>query len=388
MIALSSYLPKVEYSGSPEPKVLPLTTNSAMPSVLRSKYGYIVNSSRPTPTGFGAYFNPESGGGQSAGHQSGPYVELPPALDYLREGDVVWVDFNRKRLRTLYRRSSRFNYFLLTERCDHYCLMCSQPPKNVNDDWLLDSVFAAIPFIARETPFLGITGGEPTLLGERLLELIRRLKSYLPETAVHILSNGKRFADQQFCADYAGIGHGDVTVGIPIYSDLSSIHDYVVQCDGAFDAAVRGILELKRRRMMVEIRIVISKQTYRRLPQFAEFIYRNLTFVDHVAFMGLEVTGFAKANLDDLWIDPIDYATELAVAATYLRRRGLNVSIYNHQLCTLDRRVWPIAKKSISDWKNEYLPVCESCGVKNECGGFFATSTLRRSGAIAPLVTG
>lgn len=387
MIALSSHLPKVLCPPSTEPQVLPLTANSDMPRVLRSKYGYIVDSSRPTPPGFGIYFNPDSGG-QSADHQLGPYVELPPALGYLREGDVVWVDFNRKRLRTLYRRSSRFNYFLLTERCDHYCLMCSQPPKNVNDDWLLDSVFAAIPFIARETPFLGITGGEPTLLGDRFLELVRRLKSYLPQTAVHILSNGKKFADERFCAEYAGIGHNDVTVGIPIYSDLSSIHDYVVQCDGAFDAAVRGILELKRRRMMVEIRIVISKQTYQRLPQFAEFIYRNLTFVDHVAFMGLEITGFAKANLDDLWIDPIDYAAELAAAASYLRRRGLNVSIYNHQLCTLDRRVWPIAKRSISDWKNEYLPACDTCGVKSECGGFFTTSTLRRSRAIAPLAVG
>ncbi len=387
MIALSSHLPTVECPGAAEPKVLPLTANSAMPIVLRSKYGYLVDSSRPTPAGFGVYFNPESDD-QSANRQLGPYIELPPALGYLREGDVVWVDFSRKRLRTLYRRSSRFNYFLLAERCDHYCLMCSQPPKNVSDDWLLDSVFAAIPFIATETPFIGITGGEPTLLGERFLELIRRLKSYLPQTAVHILSNGKKFADEHFCAAYAGIGHNALTVGIPIYSDLSSTHDYVVQCDGAFDAAVQGILELKRRRMMVEIRIVISKQTYQRLPQFAEFIYRNLTFVDHVAFMGLEITGFAKANLDDLWIDPIDYAAELAVAASYLRRRGLNVSIYNHQLCTLDPRVWPIAKKSISDWKNEYLPVCDSCSAKEECGGFFATSTLRRSRAIAPLAAG
>ena len=32
--------------------------------------------------------------------------------------------------------------------------------------------------------------------------------------------------------------------------------------------------------------------------------------------------------------------------------------IYNHQLCLIDRRVWPFAVKSISDWKNEYHPEC------------------------------
>jgi hypothetical protein len=37
-------------------------------------------------------------------------------------------------------------------------------------------------------------------------------------------------------------------------------------------------------------------QTFARLPQLAEFIVRNLTFVDHVALMGLEITGFTCAD--------------------------------------------------------------------------------------------
>ena len=32
--------------------------------------------------------------------------------------------------------------------------------------------------------------------------------------------------------------------------------------------------------------------------------------------------------------------------------------IYNHQLCLIDRALWPFAVKSISDWKNEYHPEC------------------------------
>jgi len=33
---------------------------------------------------------------------------------------------------------------------------------------------------------------------------------------------------------------------------------------------------------------------------------RNLIFVDHVALTGLEVVGFAQANIDLLWIDTVD----------------------------------------------------------------------------------
>jgi hypothetical protein len=41
------------------------------------------------------------------------------------------------------------------------------------------------------------------------------------------------------------------------------------------------------------------------------WIARNLPFVDHVALMGLENTGFAIANEALLWIDPMDYCDDL-----------------------------------------------------------------------------
>ena len=55
-------------------------------------------------------------------------------------------------------------------------------------------------------------------------------------------------------------------------------------------------MNLKRLGQKVEIRVVLHKQTYRRLPQLAEFLTRNLLFVNHVALMGLEITGFTRAN--------------------------------------------------------------------------------------------
>jgi hypothetical protein len=67
---------------------------------------------------------------------------------------------------------------------------------------------------------------------------------------------------------------------------------------------------------------------FERLPQLAEFIARNLTFVDQVVFMGLEITGFTKANLMDLWIDPFDYQNQLMRAVDILDANRINVSIY------------------------------------------------------------
>ncbi|MDT4844219.1 His-Xaa-Ser system radical SAM maturase HxsC [compost metagenome] len=190
---------------------------------------------------------------------------------------------------------------------------------------------------------------------------------------MHVLSNGRSFADPAFAAAYARLTHHDLMVGIPLYSDDPARHDYIVQAQGAFDETVRGILNLKRLGQKVEVRIVLHQQSIPRLPQLCEFIARNLLFVDHVALMGLEMMGFTRANLDALWIDPADYRDVLSEAVAILARYRLNVSVYNHQLCLVNDDILPYYRKSISDWKNEYAPECLACARRAECGGFFAS---------------
>jgi His-Xaa-Ser system radical SAM maturase HxsC len=256
--------------------------------------------------------------------------------------------------------------------------MCSQPPKNVNDSWLIKEAEYLIPLIPKTAPEIGFTGGEPTLYGERFIRLLTLTKNYLPKTAVHVLSNGRRFADMQYAKDWSSIRHHDLMVGIPIYSDDPSTHDYVVQARGAFDEAVKGVLNLKRLSQRVEVRVVIHKQTIGRLPQLAEWICRNLLFVDHVALMGLEMIGFARANIDKLWIDPYDYKDVLSEAVRTLHAYGIPTSVYNHQLCVVNADIQPFYRKSISDWKNEYVDECRGCVRLSQCGGFFTSSKLYR----------
>ena len=285
-------------------------------------------------------------------------IALPDDLDYLNSGDIIRIDSRLNALRVLYRKRSLHNTFLVTERCNHLCLMCSQPPKEIDDSWLIEEMLQTIPLIDPDTRELGFTGGEPTLLGDEFLKVLLIAKNYLPRTGLHILTNGRRFVDLEFAKKYADI---------------------------AFDETIRGILNLKRLRQNVEIRVVVHKQNYERLPQLSEFIARNLTFVDHVALMGLEITGFTRANLADLWVDPFNYKEELRRAVTTLADFRMNVSVYNHQLCVIDRSIWPFARRSISDWKNEYMPECNGCSVAGNCGGFFSSAKHRYSDYIAPL---
>jgi His-Xaa-Ser system radical SAM maturase HxsC len=170
--------------------------------------------------------------------------------------------------------------------------------------------------------------------------------------------------------------------GIPLYSDIAARHDFVVQAAGAYDQTIRGIVNLLRCGARVEIRVVLHAETIERLPALARFIVRNLPNVHHVALMGLEMMGYVKMNLTALWIDPADYQRELSCAVRELDRARIPTSIYNHQLCVLDRGLWPFARQSISDWKNEYLEICDYCSVRDRCGGFFSSASLKRSAHI------
>ena len=316
-----------------------------------------------------------------------PLAHSMMGLDYLSDGDVVSIS-QHGFIRTLYRKNSDHNFIFATDQCNSYCLMCSQPPKRVNDFDRIGEHFRLIDLIDLQTKELGITGGEPTLFKDDFLRLIAYCKEKLPKTALHVLSNGRLFYYQEFARRLGEIGHQDLMLGIPLYSDVDSEHDYIVQAKGAYEETVLGLHHLARYAVPIEIRVVIHNQTYRRLPQLAEFIARNLPFASHVALMGLEMVGLVNANLETLWIDPYDYQRELAEACDILFLAGMNVSIYNHQLCVLDQRLWQFARKSISDWKNIYLDVCKECGVLDKCGGLFQSATKRHSAHIKPLVSG
>jgi His-Xaa-Ser system radical SAM maturase HxsC len=299
------------------------------------------------------------------------------SIAHLNEGDVVTIDA-RGYVRTVYRPGSHYNSLFVTDRCNSYCLMCSQPPKNIEEPGRLEELQRIVSLINPEAVELSVTGGEPTLFKGEFLDLIRTCRDRLPNTALHVLSNGRLFYYGRFAKELAAIRHPDLMIGIPLYADNDIDHDHVVQARGAFDETMIGLQNLGRHGVPVEVRVVIHAHTYERLPDLAEFIYRNVTFASHVALMGLELMGFAIPNLESLWIDPWDYREQLEAATLFLSARGLKVSIYNHQLCTVPKSVWPFCRRSISDWKNEYLPVCDACEARTECGGFFTSVAQRR----------
>lgn len=315
-----------------------------------------------------------------------PFVYGVTTFDHLMENDVVAITGDGL-IQTIYRVNSYQNFILATERCNSNCLMCSQPPKDREDVFKLYNIHKQmIPLIPKDCPEIGITGGEPTLMGSLFFDMLAQIKTELPNSEIHCLTNGRSFAWKNICDRLAELKLDRLMLGIPIYSDYYQIHDYVVQAKDAFNQTIQGLYNLAVNNQRIEIRVVLQKQSIGRLVKLAKYIYRNLPFVEHVTFMGLEHQGYTPFNIDKLWIDPVEYMDQLGEACDYLSNRGMNVSIYNSQLCLVPKPLWKYCRKSISDWKNVYLEECGNCVASTQCGGLFASSQHKHSAHIKAFI--
>lgn len=379
----------INWDEGAEPQILPVTENPCLPKVVAKKYALVCDQIPDGKTHSLVNYGAILSRGPVNNSSIKRVIRLSQELSYIKNADIVRLNSAGGEVLTLFRSDSDHNSILVTERCNSFCLMCSQPPRNVDDSYLIDDACEVIKNVPRGTASLGITGGEPTLLGEGFLRIVRSAARYLPETHLHVLTNGRSFSERTASAALKDVGHPNLVLGIPLYSDLPERHDFVVQASGAFEETIRGIMNLRRDGQHVELRVVIHKQTYSRLPELARFIVMNLAFVEHVAFMGLELTGFTKANFGALWIDPHEYRGELEEACRILQSARVKTMVYNHQLCILSPFVRGFSVNSISDWKNHYLEKCSPCEKKNECGGFFSTgfSLEKTSVYISPFVS-
>jgi His-Xaa-Ser system radical SAM maturase HxsC len=288
-------------------------------------------------------------------------------------GDVIRVQPSGQ-VNVLYRRGANANSLFVTERCNSLCLMCSQPPRQVDDSWRVGELIDLLPLIDQTLDVLGVTGGEPTLLGPDLQKLLGESRRYLPATHIHVLTNCRSFSDPAFADQFDGL-RGHATWAVPLYADVARIHDEVVQAPGAFVETMNGLHNLAERGHLVEIRTVLHARTLPRILNWAHFLYRNLPFARHAALMGLEPMGLARGNASLLETNPSLLSAKIAPAVSLLNQAGMNVSIYNVPLCSLEPALWPFARKSISDWKNEYASACAACAVKGDCCGFFKSAS-------------
>jgi len=291
---------------------------------------------------------------------------------WTKHGDVAYAD-GKGKIRIVLSKLANANTLLVTEQCDNLCLFCSQPPKNVNDEILF--AYAAQSIVSfNSDKMVGISGGEPLLKKEYILNFFKNLNQFDNKTPLHILSNGRSFKDRSFVDSFYGLNKDrQVLVGVPLYGTNSRIHDKLVNSNGAWWETIAGLINAGNRGIELEVRIIPTQLNYKEISSIVELVLTSCNHVSRISIMNLEQTGWAKKNWSELYIEPNKYQDELVKSCKMGNIFGTDIALFNYPLCHIPDEIHGYARKSISDWKNAYEDSCNICVLKSQCGGFFTS---------------
>lgn len=140
----------------------------------RSKY-ILVTNEKKFPKGYKGIISTHD----LSDNTSIPYIKVDNISDF-NDGDVLNITTDGE-ICFLYEINSKSNTIFATARCNHRCIMCPQPPVLQEKDrtnFNLD----LIKLFDENTQEVGITGGEPTMIGDRLFDIIRQIKKIMSKS--------------------------------------------------------------------------------------------------------------------------------------------------------------------------------------------------------------
>lgn len=158
-----------------------------------------------------------------------------PEGQVLEANDVVAIDLHKKNLNVLLRASDTHHTLFLTNRCNNYCIMCSQPPTKHDDSWLIEQTLEIIKHLSYVPMNIGLTGGEPLLLEKNLRLIIDTIHYKFPSTKIDVLTNGRLFSNSEVAESVLSNLENKVNWLIPLYGHADLLHDFVVQQHSAFE---------------------------------------------------------------------------------------------------------------------------------------------------------
>jgi len=209
----------------------------------------------------------------------------------------------------------------LTMACNEKCPFCNVPaedykqrtPPQAEIDRQLQS------FIDQKAATLTISGGEPTLLRRRLLDLTRRARTGgIP--FVELQTNAV-LIDDAYAAALAEAG--TTSAFVSLLSHVPEHHDVLAGLEGAFQRCIRGIDALLDHGIRVALNPVLARRTQHHFADFIAFVAERLPRVKSISVSAVQPHGRAGRGDNtatllpdyDVLAEQIPLARQRAVAA-------------------------------------------------------------------------
>ncbi|MBU4300501.1 MAG: radical SAM protein [Nanoarchaeota archaeon] len=274
-------------------------------------------------------------------------------------------------------------YCAFSYECNNNCLHCAaDSEKQRNLSLSIEDIERLLKKIDEMKDVeVELSGGEPTLKPELYYFLARLTESH-PEIKHVLLTNGRTFSNPNNAAKLSE--YNPYSIFVPLHADTRELHDKISGAKNSFDETMLGLKNMYEYRLPVNIKTVVNKLNYQRMPNLVEMVAQTLPECKWITLNGLELSGRALKNKDMLGIRISDTKTHIEKAIDMANKYGLRIATYSIPPCILSKDYWKyvgrkrrnviITKTPTTDMKRVELtygtvPECKECRFFNGCTG-------------------
>ena len=265
-------------------------------------------------------------------------------------------------------------------KCNSRCIMCTNPSDFQAKDPYKDYSFnelkkriSGIRIFDNKGNLIDdkviLTGGEPTIHPDffKILSFIR--KKFSP-VMIELDTNGRRFYYSSFTKRVLGFGKINVYTSLHGFDERT--HDAITRTPGSFFQTVKGIQNLLKYKKFglheLELRIIITKLTYKYVEKILKFIKENFSQVDRIVIIFMEMEGQAGKNFKIVGLTNTRFQRFIPGIAKWIPKFK-EFRFYHFPLCTIYPSLWKYVWRTLPDYEVTFLPKCETCLYKKYCLG-------------------
>jgi hypothetical protein len=258
----------------------------------------------------------------------------------------------------------------LNYMCNNNCISCIReeqgrfaPEPSIKD------IYRQIDQILDWSDHIEFNGGEPTLRKD-LTKILDYAVAKKPTAEITLLSNVRFFSNELMIRSLPKSNKFKIVTSI--YGHDSKTHDSITRTPGSFKQQINGINNLIKRRISVELRVIITKLNCKTLPKISSFIIGNYLPRDllRIAIVNMKISGIAEDNCKAISYKISDIIPLLTESFNKLKSAGFEVKLFHFPHCILPRELWPYSIGKSAELDQISFPKqCSKCLSKDQCTG-------------------
>jgi len=246
--------------------------------------------------------------------------------------------------------------------CNDNCISCPVKRRGKKQNPSFEDIKEEIDSI--DSGHIELNGGEPTLRDD-ILDIITYAGSKNVE--VGLLTNAQAMSYAGFAAKIASFSN--LKIITTLYGHSSTLHDAITRTPGSFKNKILGLRNLIKRKVPIELRILLHKMNYQDFSKIAKFIIDEFSPTDfaQIIIMNPKLEFAALEHKESVAVPLTKIARELG-AVSRLDDAGFNVELYHFPYCVLPKVLWEYsAGLTSAEPEVVYAATCKSCDMKKSC---------------------